>query len=109
VVKSNSLYPAALGVTMGKGGNEYDLNPPATVEPEPSQTRKPDTTQLRACQDWLSEWLSGGQQRVSNTRTEAELHGFPAGTLYRAKDRLEIEEVVLEGKKWWRFAANGQT
>ena len=39
VVKSNGLYPAPLGVTMGEQGNEYDLNPPSEPEQAPSSSR----------------------------------------------------------------------
>ena len=33
VPKSFAMKPAALGVTMGESGNEYDLNPPEPAEP----------------------------------------------------------------------------
>lgn len=103
VVKSNSLYPAPLGITMGSGGNEYDSTPPQAPEQYQGSRKAVDTPQLDACKDWLSDWLSDGQKKVGQTRTEAESKGFPAGTLYRAKANLGVEEFMVEGKKWWRF------
>ncbi len=101
VVKTHSLYPPALGVTMGTNGNEYDLNPPsAPVADEPGVTAGPKTSAARA---WLEARLAGGPKRVGDTRTAAEVEGISEKTLYRAKDLLEVEEYTEDKRKWWRL------
>lgn len=109
VVKSNSLYPAALGVTMGLGGNEYDLNPPATKD-EPGQSRSPGRdTKSAAAADWLADQLQGGQsKKVKDVRAEAELEGIGAAALYRAKDQLGVLETTESGRKWWRLPGDDE-
>lgn len=105
IKKSNSVYPPAMGVTMGPGGNEYDLNPPEPPDSMSFGGSSGDgrSAKLLACQEWLFDWLSEGPKRVSITRNEAEGEGYTVSTLYRAKDKMEIEEFKLEGYKWWRL------
>jgi hypothetical protein len=103
VVKSNAKRPAALGVTMGDLGNEYDTNPPASAETFERRPPGPPPEKVQEAVTWLCEWLSGGAKRVSYTRTEAELRGFSARTIYRAKEALHIEEFEAEEKKWWKL------
>jgi hypothetical protein len=103
VVKSNAKRPRALGVTMGDLGNEYDTNPPPRTEELERRPSGPPPEKLQEAVAWLGEWLKGGAKRVSITRTEAELRGFSARTIYRAKEVLHIEEIEAEDKKWWQL------
>jgi hypothetical protein len=99
--KSNSKRPAPLGLIMGDFGNEYDHEPPGD-----SPQKGPIPIRVTEAADWLKDILTSGPKRVSNTRNEAEMAGFAAGTLYRAKDLLSIEQFEAEGKKWWRLPSN---
>ncbi len=103
IKKSHSVMPAPLGVTMGEAGNEYDTNPPEHVQ-EPGRNGKRDP-KAEAAAAWLKERLKAGAQRVSNTRTAAEAAGHTAGSLYRGKDLLGVEEFEAEGRKWWQLAS----
>ncbi len=102
VVKSNSLYPAALGVTMGNVGNEYDTEPP---EKPPEGPGARADAKLTEAMDWLRDRLRMSPQRVGNTREAAEMAGISARTLYRARDAIGVEEYLSEGKKWWRLTS----
>jgi hypothetical protein len=105
VVKSNSQRPHVLGVTMGDEANEYDTNPPPRADAQERRAPGPPPEKVKEAVAWLSEWLKGGPQRVSKTRTEAELRGYSAGTIYRAKEVLAVEEFEAETKKWWQLKA----
>ncbi len=105
VVKSNSLFPAIMGVTMQDGGNEYDANPPAQRD-EPKKGSR--ASHLDADCEWLEAFLKGGPQRVSNTRTAAETHGIGSARLYNAKFHMSIEEYSSQGKKWWKLTAESE-
>jgi len=104
VTKSNDVYPVALGVTMGGGGNDYDDHPPIAPEPE-AATRggPPKPARLDECCEWLREQLEGGNARVSDIRKASEAEGFSPKTIYAARDRLALHEFVLEGRKWWQL------
>jgi hypothetical protein len=104
VTKTNSKKPAALGVTMGDDGNEYDTSPPVAPEEGPGMkklTHGPAPAKRKECEEWLELWLAGGARRVSETRTAAENAGFGGPTLYAAKDALGVTEAIVQGKKWW--------
>jgi len=109
VVKTNSRKPAALGLTLGDRGNEYDDNPPEL--PSEDATPRPGlgrpSSEIQVCADWLAALLEGGPCRVSITRNEASQAGFCVGTLYNAKRLLGLEEYESEGRKWWRLRENG--
>src|SRR5262249_54849900 len=56
VVKSHSLYPKPLGVTMGSTGNEYDTNPPE--RPDDARPHEPRVTlAIIKTAEWLGEQL----------------------------------------------------
>ena len=103
VKKTNAKRPQPLGVTMGNQGNEYDTNPPC----KPGEGGSDDggiPTKIQACMSWLQDLLKSDPKRVSHTRNEAELAGFDAKTLYKAKDRLGVEQFEeADSKKWWKL------
>jgi putative DNA primase/helicase len=100
IKKSHSLYPAALGVTMGDKGNDYDTSPPQapTQEPGASQAKARAADKVA---EWLRERLKDGPEQVWKLRDEAENQGFSSKTLYAARAKLELEEFESEKKKWW--------
>lgn len=107
--KTFGKKPAPLGLTMGDAGNEYDNAPPkAPVGFEPGlptpstngHVGRPATASV-ACADWLRERLKNGPVRVSELRTEAELKGWAAGTLYPVGKALSVIETLDNGRKWW--------
>src|ERR1051326_3006951 len=105
VVKSNSLYPPPLGVTMGDQGNEYDLQPPeAAAAEEPG--RKRQTERFKQACAWLTEKLKAGPVRVFDLRRMSEQDQYSPKTLYAARDALPVEQFEAEGKKWWRLTEN---
>lgn len=101
VVKSNSLFPAPLGVTMGSQGNEYDLNPPSAPD---KPTFGGPSPRLQEAIQWLRQELSQGTRRVSDLRSLADQKGIPTSLLYRARDAIGITELKTEGYKWWALA-----
>jgi hypothetical protein len=101
VKKSYSLYPPALGVTMGDHGNEYDTSPP---EAAPDTAAQGKTSRVDEVIAWLQEYLAVGPARVHQIRTDAEAKGFSTKTLYKAKDKMILGEYEADGKKWWRLA-----
>jgi hypothetical protein len=104
VTKSNSLYPPPLGVTMGATGNQYDDRPPC-----PPEEGDKDPPRLAEAVQLLRNCLGTGQgMALYKVRQAAEDKGFTAGTLYRAKTRLGVEEYTRKGKKWWRVAATDE-
>jgi phage/plasmid primase-like uncharacterized protein len=106
VLKSNSKKPAALGITMGDQGNEYDTNPPQKPD-QPVGGRPP--AKIQECVEWLSEYLDKTPKRVSKIISEGGQKGFSKGTIYRARDVLEAEEYEdAEDKKWWRLTSNNE-
>lgn len=106
VIKSNSKYPAPLGVTMSDTGNAYDNDPPASVEDRESGGSSGETGKLSQkvaeCLDWLTDFIGDGQKRVSEIRTASDLIHNNAKALYAAKTAGGfIETVDAQGKKWW--------
>jgi hypothetical protein len=105
VVKSNSLFPPALGVTMQDDGNEYDLTPPEAVPEESSGRReRPAGAPFKVCQ-WLAEKLRHGPRRVSELRNDAESQGHSSKSLYAAKRELQVEQFESQGRQWWKLTA----
>jgi hypothetical protein len=100
VVKSNSRIPPPLGLTMGDKGNDYDGQPPQRPE---GNTSGRIPAKLTEAMDWLKAELEKGPRQVQGLRDAAEQKGFPAGTLYNAKDTLGAEEFTAERRKWWRL------
>jgi hypothetical protein len=100
VIKSNAKYPPALGFTMGDHGNDYDASPPRRADERSSIKADAKVTEAA---DWLSDRVKSQPRPVNRLRAEAEQAGFSARTLYRAKDKLELEEYEAEGKKWWKL------
>jgi len=104
VIKSNSKMPEALGVQMGDTGNEYDTDPPPPPGDEQMANSAPRATPgLDKCKAWLEERIRQQPMRVSDLRNAAEAEGFSSKTLYDAKAAIKLEEVSLQGRKWWRF------
>lgn len=102
VVKSNSIMPPAVGITMGELGNEYDDNPPPPpMQPGESQPKEGPTEKVGECMDWLSELLRGGPVSVGEIRKQAEAKGWSSKTLYKAKEALGLVESVLNRRKFW--------
>ena len=101
VDKSAVEKPPPLGITMGRGGNDYDSTPPS----EPELTRKPGPApaKLDACKAWLAECLTPNPSSVVDVRHDGETAGHPAATLYRAKEDLGVEEYTVSGRKWWKL------
>lgn len=99
VTKSNSKYPAPLGVTMGDAGNVYDFEPPPPLEDrEPEQRISARTIE---CMDWLKAQIEYSPRPVADLRTEADQKGFSAKTLYDAKAKLKLIETTTQNRKWW--------
>jgi hypothetical protein len=107
VHKSNSKKPAALGVTMGDVGNDYDHEPPEAPADEPG-TGASGPSKTGKAVAWLRDYLSRGPKRVSITRDDAESEDISSALLYRAKATLEVEEVKMEGYKWWQLPNTGE-
>ena len=113
VTKSNSVMPKPLGITMGGEGNDYDFEPP--VAPDDEQPRAfvggqgggranqhgGANDRLNECMAWLYESVDGDPQRVSDLRTLATGRGFSTKTLYKARDTLKLNELEVEGRKYW--------
>src|SRR5262249_11527835 len=108
VVKSNSLYPAPLGVTMGGGGNEYDTSPPQKPDarPEGSGSRGPVPKKTAIAASWLAKELVKGPAQIATPISKAEKVGISKATLYNAADRFGVEPCELQGKKGWQLAAD---
>ncbi|HVK10838.1 MAG TPA: AAA family ATPase [Gemmataceae bacterium] len=111
VIKSNSPYPTALGVSMGDHGNTYDDDPPPPPEEEDSPAAgreggdKPNT-KVQECMDWLAALLESKPYRVSDIRKVGENKGYSAKVLYKAMHTMGLEEFEMQGYKWWRFASS---
>lgn len=101
VDKSYALKPPALGMTIGESGCAFDFQPPTerdTARPGRAPVR------LEECKRWLDERLAAGPLPVKDVRTDSEKAGFAPRLLYGARDALDAEEFLLEGRKWWRLS-----
>jgi AAA domain len=108
VVKTNAKRPPPLGMTMYDYGNDYDTSPPDSAEGPDTVPNRPPPPKVTEAVEWLKARLASGPQAVGRTRTAAELAGFSAGTLYRAKQVLGLVEVELQQRKWWKFPPGNQ-
>lgn len=115
VVKSNSLFPKPLGMTLGGTGSEYSADAPAAPQNTPGgfagrdngdQERGP-STKARECADWLTEALTEKPRRVSEVRKASEEKGYSTNILYKAKTVAgAIESEDSQGYKWWALKAS---
>jgi hypothetical protein len=105
VDKTAVLKPPVLGVTMTTTGNEYDFNPPKEPESVYLTSLRPSRQPSKAeeCQTWLAEQLTPNPVPVKDLRTEAEAAGFAPAVLYRAKEALQVEEYIIDHRKWWKL------
>lgn len=95
VDKSMAKHPPPLGVTMGNDGNTYDDQPPEAAEGNTPAPRADKTG------GWLREKLKEGPRKVAELISAADEGGISRGSLYRARERLGVEEYELEGRKYW--------
>lgn len=102
MAKSNSKYPAPLGVTMRDAGNDYDDKPPS---PPPDAPGAPPGSKLAEANKWLKTRLDKGPVRLAVLRNEAAASGFSAPVLYLSRDVLGVVEFTPEGErgKWWQL------
>jgi hypothetical protein len=103
VAKSNSAIPKPLGVTMSDDGNEYDDKPPVAPDDGDGRerpTRKP--SKVKQCVEWLTEELASGSVSVKAMIDKAEEMEFGRNTLYAAKDKMDVDEFEMGGRKFWR-------
>jgi hypothetical protein len=101
VTKSNGKYPAALGITMGDGGNDYDNTPPCKPDVDPMKAIPP--ARLEECVNWLQDKLGDGKRQVGKIRSAADDAKFSSKTLYKARDQLAVIETRSGGKLWWEL------
>ncbi|HWE39302.1 MAG TPA: AAA family ATPase [Isosphaeraceae bacterium] len=98
VAKSNVIKPAALGVTMGDDGNDYDDKPPTEPQPERRAAGRPAIKSVEQA-EWLIDQLKGGPVAVGClievARTDGHLKSPSAkdpkpsiSPLYAARDRI---------------------
>ena len=108
--KTFDMMPPPLGITMHERGNDYDTSPPEApegAEGRPAAEGGPNHSKVLRCQEWLYALLdSEGSVRVSEVRRRAEAEGHSSKTLYTAKDRLNVNEFDLDGKKYWQLIAD---
>lgn len=102
VVKSNSIFPEPLGVTMGNEGNEYDGTPPERP-PEESEGRGRQKKAPPMTCVWLLQQLMTGPKRVSDMRFLGEREGHSSRSLYAAVETLGINQYEEETYKWWEL------
>lgn len=106
VTKTMAMTPPALGVTMGAGGNEYDLDPPVAPDPDEDKApgpggrngRKP--SRLLECCAWLEAQLEDGPKALGDIRKAVLEAGFSLETLVNARRKLRVHEFEVEGLKW---------
>lgn len=107
ITKSNSMKPPALGVTMGGTGNEYDDKPPPPPEDQDGggvgASGKKASTAVQEFADVLRPRVEQTAIRVGDAIKFAESKGHGSSTAYAAMALLGLEEVVENGKKWWRI------
>lgn len=110
VTKSNSLYPPALGVTLGESGNQYDGTPPDRMEVDQNgQPKRQNSTKTAACREWLRERLKDNGARVYDIRRESDAKKINPRTLYDSMRELGVDESEVMGKKYWRLPGEAET
>lgn len=103
VDKSWDLTPPDLGVTVGTEGYEYDDSPPEEAEKSEAPARAAKPLRVDECRKWLEDTLGAGTQAVHELIDLAEETGFSKPTLYRAKEKLDVNEFELHGRKHWQL------
>ncbi len=114
-----STVPAALGVTMGDTGNEYDTNPPEPP-PEASSGRNGSKLPTPAVQEaigYLAAALRLAPMKLTQIRQECDSRHPPIDgkQLYAARAYLPIEEYEQEDTmrrksyKWWKLTSTEET
>jgi uncharacterized protein (UPF0335 family) len=102
VIKSNSKKPAALGVTMGDNGNEYDLEPPNN---EPGTKEAP--RRIQECLEWLDQTFGSNPGPVLQAKIidEAKKAGFDKKLVYRTleSDSERFNPVWVNDRKFIAF------
>lgn len=98
VRKSNSLFPEALGVTMGDHGNEYDRNPPKAPDVVDSGPEKMNATDR--CMAIMTNLLIKGPMMLGVLRNTVLEQGFSIGAFQRAKAIMKLHEYKAEGRMW---------
>ena len=107
VDKSAVVKPPPLGITLGGAGNDYDTNPPEEPAATPGR-RGPAPSRKSECHRWLAECLSPNPVRLTDLRRDAEAAGFATSTLYAAREALGVEELKVDGRKWWSLPTADQ-
>jgi hypothetical protein len=108
VVKSNSLFPPAIGMTLQEVGSVYSNDAPPSPEDQGNE-REPagDSSEipeaLQPCVDWICGKLADGPKRVHDLRREAEeVCKFSSKTVYKVKAILGLRDGEdAEGYKTW--------
>lgn len=109
VTKSNGKYPAALGVTMGDKGNDYDTDPPPPPAvpgfgPGDGSSRPgPSADRLNECKDWLAAEMLSGSHKLTDIRSKAETKGFAVDTLYKARAAINLLQFKQGRSTCWGF------
>ncbi len=108
VVKSNSLSPRPLGVTLTSTGNDYDDNPPSEPDALGTPAGREPAPAEREAQEWLLDWLADGPKLAGNTIGEAERAGIPKSILYVAKAQLKIKSSGPKGQVVWELTTTNE-
>jgi hypothetical protein len=100
VDKSYALKPPALGMTIATEACSFDFEPPrAAASGKPGRA----PVKLEACKKWLTERLTPNPAPVKDIRSEAEGRGYTVSLLYASFDALELDEYVVDRRKWWKI------
>lgn len=118
VVKSNNMFPPALGMVLGESGNTYTTEPPDS----PEQRAGLDTGRMGGgggggeakavlgrgaqCMEWLKTLLQEKPMQVGKVLAAAEEQGFSTGTVYKSMAALNVTETESprpgqKPLKWW--------
>jgi hypothetical protein len=104
VDKTYAVKPLALGMAIADSGCTFDFSPPEAPEP---RRPGPLAARLEECKSWLVERLAANPAPVKDIRTAAEQAGYSADSLYRSRDALNVEEYVIDRRKWWKLPVVG--
>lgn len=70
------------------------------VAPQP---RSHVPTRMEECSSWLEDVLGAGTRAVHEIIDMAEEAGFSKSTLYRAKEKFDVNEFELHGRRHWQL------
>jgi len=97
VEKSYGKKPPALGVTMGDGGNEYDFNPPAKLNPNQGP-KAPEKLGMAIA--FISKELANGDKATCDLVREWEARGGTHGTFFNARRKMVADgKLVVDDSK----------